>query len=191
MYILVFASCLHWAPLRRVWLSRLYFFPSGIYTHWYYTLSLLFWRLSLSLLYRCLHRLSMNSLMCVCIFLVLGSAELDVALQCSVDGSNQWSHQCPVEVKDHPPWSAGSALPNATQDAVDLLLPQGHVAELYSTSCPPRSISAKLLFSQSAPAWTAWGYSSSVSLCWTSCSCQPISPVCQGPSEWQHNHLVY
>lgn len=29
-------------------------------------------------------------------------------------------------------------------------------------------------------------------LCWTlQCSCWPISPSCQDPCEWQHNHLVH
>ena len=62
----------------------------------------------------------------------------------------------------------------------------------------PRSFSAKLLSSWSAPACPgAWGSSSpeagrGISLRWTSQgSCRPVSPTCWSPSEWHHNQLAY
>lgn len=60
----------------------------------------------------------------------------------------------------------------------------------------PRSFSAELLSSRSAPARSgAWGYSSlgpgagpCTCVCWISRgSSLPISPACPDPSEWQHS----
>jgi len=61
-----------------------------------------------------------------------------------------------------------------------------------------RSFSAGLLPSCLMPARPgAWGYSLpgaglDNSICWTWWGpCQPVSPSCWGPSEWQHTHLLY
>ena len=96
---------------------------------------------------------------------------------------------------DHLPCPVGNASPNTDQES------QGHTAGLCSIFCPPGHPGPflKSCFPESQPlvCTDAWGQSLPcaglhTSLSWISLgSCCPISPACQGPSEWQHNHLVY
>jgi len=60
----------------------------------------------------------LDSLQCVCASLVLGSPELDTAPQ-------MWPLPCCAEGKDHLPWPAGNALPNAAQDTICRLCSKG------------------------------------------------------------------
>jgi len=137
---------------------------------------------------------SLDSLQKLHVSLGLGSPELDMVLQ-------RWPQQCWVKGKDPFPQPAGNTPPSLVQDTINHLRLKGTL--LASVQCDvhwnPQDLFYKAAFQlvDCQHNTDAWGCSSSytglfTSLCWTvQHSCQLISSACQGPSEWQHDPLVY
>ena len=103
-------------------------------------------------------------------------------------------------MKDHLSQHGGNTVPNAAWDAVDVLCCEGtllaHVQLLMHQGCA-RPVLQSCFSSMPLACTSAWNYACPdaglhISLCRTSWGSNwSISPACWGPSEWQHNHLVY
>jgi len=85
-------------------------------------------------------------------------------------------HQCWAEEKDHLPWPAGDAFPNAAQDAVGHLRCKGS----WRTCSPPGHSGP--VGPQPVPVhFPLLNFMKFLS---------PNFPACRGPSEWQHNQPI-
>jgi len=102
-----------------------------------------------------------------------------------------------VKGKDHLLWPVGNTLSNAGQDTLGLYAVKVHcwlMVILLSTRIP-RFFSVNCFPVTQPPAHIGTCFPDielCITLCWTSWdSSLPISPACQGLSEWRQDHLVF
>lgn len=131
----------------------------------------------------------LDLLQSVHILLLLGSLELDTI-------ELMRPHRCWAERKDHLFHPSDKALPIAAQEAHWPSM-ETHCSPMISSFAKCSSLQRCFPAGQPSAFTDTWGYSSPdagllISLCWALLgSCWPISPICSGPSEWQHCPLVY